>query len=103
MERGPNADQNADHSSNADQVQPSVNAETDSRPPTPDPSEWRPVVASWSLRWRQRWGDLANELMDSGCPWPFDEAGAYRRVRHEMHDEDQRAYREASGGLTGWD
>ena len=64
-------------------------------PAAPNGGEWKPrelpwrsVVGSWPLALRQRWGDLANELMEAGMPWPEDEAEAFRRVCDEATPEE---------------
>jgi hypothetical protein len=50
------------------------------------PLPWRPIVATWPVEWRERWGRLANDLMDAGRPWPADEAEAYAIVGDELRD-----------------
>src|SRR2546421_247279 len=51
--------------------------------PPPDPSPpalgmpWRDELPRWSIPRRQRWGDLANQLAESGVPWPDDERQAF--------------------------
>ena len=60
---------------------------TDPVPPRPIPTPWRAALPGWSIPWRQRWGDLANELARSDVPWPDDERQAYARVLDEREAE----------------
>jgi hypothetical protein len=94
-ECGPVADHIADQT-----AQPAYSV---GQEPPPDPATWRSVVGAWPIEWRQRWGDLANELMLGGAPWPYDEFGAFRRVSVEKAEASHAEYRAAAGRLTGWD
>jgi hypothetical protein len=59
-----------------------------SRPPgvagLPVPAEWRGLVASWSLAWRQRWLSRSAALQAAGLPRDLAEARAYRAIVEEM-------------------
>jgi hypothetical protein len=60
-----------------------------SSPSGPRPElTWRPIVGAWPIALRQRWGDLANELMLAGMPWPTDEAEAFRLVCEQARPEE---------------
>jgi len=41
---------------------------------------WRPSVSLWPIQRRQRWGDRANELQDSGLPWKDAERVAFEEI-----------------------
>jgi hypothetical protein len=41
-------------------------------------------IGSWPIPWRQRWGELSNQLEDEGIAWPQSERRAYHMVKHEM-------------------
>jgi hypothetical protein len=55
------------------------------RPAPPDPVTWRRVLPGWSIEWRQRWGDRANELAEAGVHWPHDEAQAFAEISAERN------------------
>ena len=55
--------------------------------PAPPPPPWPPrplELAEWPVEWRARWGRRANELEDSGIPWPEHERRAFHEVKAEM-------------------
>jgi hypothetical protein len=58
-------------------VQPPESDESTASTWPPRPEE----LAKWSLAWRERWGRLANELEDSGVPWPECERQAFDRMK----------------------
>jgi hypothetical protein len=41
---------------------------------------WRGIVANWSLKSRQEWGDLANQLQDGGLDWKTAERTAFEQI-----------------------
>jgi hypothetical protein len=41
-------------------------------------------IGAWPIPWRRRWGELCNQLEDSGTPFPESERRAYREVKSEM-------------------
>ena len=45
---------------------------------------YREELARWPIPWRQRWGELANELEDQGLKFPESEREAFRRIKAEM-------------------
>ncbi len=53
------------------------------------PLYWRKVVAQWSIPKREAWGILANNLAESGTPWPEDEYRAFEAIRlMDFPDDD---------------
>jgi hypothetical protein len=45
--------------------------------------DWPPraaEIAGWPAYWRERWGQLANDLADAGAPWPTAERVAFITV-----------------------
>jgi hypothetical protein len=46
----------------------------------PRPAE----IGAWPIPWRQRWGELSNQLEDQGIPFPESERRAFARVKAEM-------------------
>jgi hypothetical protein len=44
---------------------------------------WREVLPDWSIEWRQRWGELANQHQDVGLSWREAEARAFAEVSAE--------------------
>jgi hypothetical protein len=88
VECGPNADQVV---GNADQLVVIAHNEAIETPvteasflnlPRPDLSP-RTTVSWWRDDYREKWGQLANELADQDFPFPTDEAEAFRRIVEE--------------------
>jgi hypothetical protein len=64
-------------------------------PPPPPPSRpmwsggsppsrpWNRILRTWSILWREHWGRRANELFESGVPFPDDERQAFAEVSAE--------------------
>jgi hypothetical protein len=52
-------------------------------PPRPD------ELAEWPIKWRARWGRLANELEDQGIPWPDHERQAFKTIKAEKEAESE--------------
>jgi len=74
-------------------------------PDSPDsPSDsfaWRSDIARWAGRWRDRWNELSKQLAEEGFGKPANEIEAFARVAKEKAEDEK--YRQASGGLSGWD
>jgi hypothetical protein len=49
----------------------------------------RDELAQWPIPWRQRWGELANELEDQGLLFPENERQAFCRTRAEMAEYER--------------
>ena len=45
---------------------------------------YRGELARWPIPWRQRWGELANELEDQDLRFPESEREAFRRIKAQM-------------------
>ena len=46
----------------------------------PDRSVWRPVVAAWSIAWRQEWANRAEAHQQAGDPWNVAEWKAFQEM-----------------------
>jgi hypothetical protein len=40
-------------------------------------------IGAWPIPWRQRWGELCNQLEDEGIKFPESERRAYYIIKHE--------------------
>jgi hypothetical protein len=49
------------------------------------------VVADWTLQWRERWGQRANELEETGLSWRDAETQAFVELWHQLQREGQAA------------
>lgn len=68
-------------------VEPTKEPEPEPGPIAESAAPWPPrpaEIGSWSIRWRQRWGELSNELEGQGVPFPESERRAYQQVKAEM-------------------
>ena len=55
-------------------------------PAGPRPLPWRSIVGKWPIEARQRWGDRANVLQDSGLEWYEAERIAFEEVPERARD-----------------
>jgi hypothetical protein len=50
------------------------------------PAPWRDVLTDWPATWRERWGNMANEIQDEGASWheaerrAFDEISRFKKI-----------------------
>jgi hypothetical protein len=49
---------------------------------------YRGVVATWPIEWRERWGQRANALEDSGLSWRDAETQAFVEIWNELRHRD---------------
>ena len=54
----------------------------------PPSTQWRDCLKHFPDRIRKRWGELSNELQDSGLPW---------------NEAEWKAFVEVSNGMRGWE
>jgi len=59
---------------------PPRQVESNSPAPVFHPLAYRGVVAEWPIEWRERWGNRANALEDSGLSWRDAETQAFVEV-----------------------
>ncbi len=53
------------------------------------PLAYRSVVASWTLQWRELWGQRANELEETGLSWRDAETQAFVEVWHKLRSSGE--------------
>jgi hypothetical protein len=65
----------------------SVTSGVDTQRSAPTLPPWPPrpnELADWPIPWRERWGEVANALQDTGVPWPEHERLAFDQIKDEM-------------------
>jgi hypothetical protein len=63
--------------------EPALVASPGERAPAVLEGGYRVLLASWPLRWRERWGRRANALEDQGLEWRSAELAAFTEVWEE--------------------
>ena len=75
---------------------------TNSPPPVFHPLAYRGVVANWPVDWRERWGQRANTLEESGLTWRDAETQAFvevwNQLRHQPSGDSAAALPASNGG-----
>ncbi|AGA28418.1 hypothetical protein [Singulisphaera acidiphila] len=56
---------------------------------SPSRLPWRPLLASWPVAWRERWGHRANSLESQGLGWRAAEEQAFAELLQAKREVEQ--------------